>query len=111
VVLPGAFKTNFGGGMLIVGTPIDDYDKYREMVRKLCDYRVEAPDEGNPEKGMDALVDFVRGEGRAAGIEGWPICWATTRLCAQDFAIWEKQPTNGSRLEQNLVQMPFDNLK
>ena len=59
--------------MPIVGTPIDDYNGYREHMRKWRDNREKAPNQGDPEKGMNALVDFVRHEGRATGMEGWPL--------------------------------------
>ncbi|KAI0328782.1 NAD-P-binding protein [Cubamyces sp. BRFM 1775] len=63
VVVPGMFDT--GLSMPIVGSPIADYDRAREELRKRVENRHRLPNQGDPAKGMDALVDVVRGEGRA----------------------------------------------
>ena len=47
--------------------PIADYDAAREELRKRLAMRPRIPNMGDPAKGMDVLVDVVRGEGRAAG--------------------------------------------
>ncbi|KZV64341.1 NAD-P-binding protein [Peniophora sp. CONT] len=74
VVLPGAFNTDPGGGSApISGPPIHDYDDLREQLRRNLEKRKDAPNKGDPEKGMDALVDVVRGEGKAVSKEGWPL--------------------------------------
>ncbi|KAI0666454.1 hypothetical protein C8Q78DRAFT_1059629 [Trametes maxima] len=65
VVVPGAFDT--GLALPIVGTPIADYDQAREALRKRVEGRKNLPNQGDPVKGMEALVDAVRGEGRADG--------------------------------------------
>ncbi|KAI0777435.1 NAD-P-binding protein [Trametes elegans] len=65
VVVPGAFDS--GLELPLVGTPIPDYDSAREELRKRVEGRKSLPNQGDPVKGMDALVDAVRGEGRAQG--------------------------------------------
>lgn len=72
IVAPGAFDS---GLALTVkpGKTISDYDDMRkEMYRRLAERREER-NPGDPVKGMDALVDTVRGEGRAAGKKGVPL--------------------------------------
>ncbi|KAI8973104.1 NAD-P-binding protein [Trametes punicea] len=73
VVVPGTFDS--GLAMPIVGTPIPDYDNAREELRKRVEQRHRQPNQGDPVKGMDALVDVVKGEGRAEGKrkEGEPL--------------------------------------
>ncbi|VDB82733.1 unnamed protein product [Peniophora sp. CBMAI 1063] len=74
VLLPGAFDTNPGGGFpSIPGPQIPDYDDFRERTRQRLEKRRNIPNKGDPEKGMDALVDVVRGEGKAASKSGWPL--------------------------------------
>ena len=74
VLLPGAFNTNPGGGFPpIPGSRIPDYDDFRERTRQKLEKRRNIPNKGDPEKGMDALVDVVRGEGKAANKKGWPL--------------------------------------
>ncbi|KZV64342.1 NAD-P-binding protein [Peniophora sp. CONT] len=74
VLLPGAFNTDPGGGFPpIPAPPIPDYDDFRERLRQNLEKRRNVPNKGDPGKGMDALVDVVRGEGKAASKEGWPL--------------------------------------
>ena len=47
------------------GTPITDYDAARGTLRKQVEWSKHVPGQRNPAKGMNALVDVVRGEGRA----------------------------------------------
>lgn len=72
VVVPGAFDT--GLALPLVGTPIADYDRAREVLRKRVEEREKMPIKGDPAKAMDALMDTVKGEGKAAG-KGKPPLW------------------------------------
>ncbi|KAJ2981759.1 hypothetical protein NUW54_g10830 [Trametes sanguinea] len=65
VVVPGHFDS--GLALPLVGAPIADYDAAREELKKRIAMRDRLPNPGDPEKGMEAVVDAVRGEGRAAG--------------------------------------------
>jgi len=74
ITLPGAFNTDPGGGMPVVGTPITDYDTTRNAIRRYIKERIKhAGEQGDPEKGMNVVVDVVRGEGCAVGKQGWPL--------------------------------------
>ncbi|KAI0312047.1 NAD-P-binding protein, partial [Amylostereum chailletii] len=72
VVAPGMFDTALGTPP-IYGTPISDYDSLRDALRKRISDRTKTKNKGDPEKGMNALVDLVHAEGRAEGKEGWPL--------------------------------------
>ncbi len=72
MVVPGAFDT--GLALPLVGTPIADYDRAREVLRKRVEEREKMPIKGDPVKAMDALMDTVKGEGKAAG-KGKPPLW------------------------------------
>ncbi|KAI0367715.1 NAD-P-binding protein [Pilatotrama ljubarskyi] len=82
VVVPGAFDT--GLALTIDGTPIPDYDKAREELRKRIEGRKRLPNQGDPVKGMDALVDAVRGEGKAKGKVGLPLWLFLGNDCLAD---------------------------
>ncbi|KAI0312669.1 NAD-P-binding protein [Amylostereum chailletii] len=71
VVIPGSFDT--GLVLPIVGTPLPDYDAAREELRRRMKDRENEKNKGDPEKGMNALMDVIRGEGRASGKDGWPL--------------------------------------
>ncbi|KAI0349880.1 NAD-P-binding protein [Trametes cingulata] len=71
VVVPGAFDT--GLTLPVVGTPIPDYDEAREELRKRVEGRKRLPNQGDPVKGMNVLIDVVRGEGKAEGKGGLPL--------------------------------------
>ncbi|KAM5543904.1 hypothetical protein V8D89_002521 [Ganoderma adspersum] len=66
VVSPGTFDTSPRMTVHAPAHPIADYDAAREEVRKRLAMRPRIPNMGDPARGMDALVDVVRGEGRAA---------------------------------------------
>ncbi|KAI0258844.1 hypothetical protein BC834DRAFT_909230 [Gloeopeniophorella convolvens] len=72
VTVPGGFKTNFNAPTR-VGTPLEGYEGVRDFMDKAVPMYVKIP-KGDPALGMDALVDAVRGEGRAAG-HGPPPLW------------------------------------
>ncbi|KAJ7438655.1 hypothetical protein B0H11DRAFT_1829209 [Mycena galericulata] len=72
IVEPAAFRTDaLIGNSVYTGNPIPDYDqmrteaaeRYRKAHRML---------KGDPAKAMEAVVDVVRGEGKAAG-RPWPL--------------------------------------
>ena len=48
---------------------------YGAALRTLVERAKHLPNQGDPAKGMDALVDVVRGEGRAADREGRMPLW------------------------------------
>lgn len=72
IVVPGAFdsglKLDFAPG-----TDIPDYEDARAKIRLGLMLRDQAANPGNPVKGMDVVVDVVRGEGCAAGRQGIPL--------------------------------------
>ncbi|KAI0635368.1 NAD-P-binding protein [Trametes polyzona] len=72
IVVPGAFATGFAPP-LAEPAPIPDYDRAREELRKRLEDRDHAPNQGDPAKGMDALMDVVKGEGKAAGKGKMPL--------------------------------------
>ncbi|KAI1792269.1 NAD-P-binding protein [Ganoderma leucocontextum] len=65
VVSPGTFDTSPRMAVNVPARPIADYDAAREELRKRLAMRPRIPNMGDPAKGMDALVDVVRGEGKA----------------------------------------------
>ncbi len=71
VVVPGTFDTPLAHP--IIGTPIADYDSARAVLRQRVEAAKNMPNKGDPTKGMDALMDAVRGDGRAAGKAGLPL--------------------------------------
>ena len=70
VVSPGTFDTSPRLAVHTPALPIEDYDAAREELRKRLAMRPRIPNMGDPTKGMDALVDVVRGEGKAEGRGG-----------------------------------------
>ena len=82
IVAPGAFDTAMSVPP-VYGDLIPEYDDERKELYKRIAERRKAR-KGDPEKGMDAVVDLVHGEGRAAGKEGWPL-W----LFLGDDCIWD----------------------
>ncbi|KAI0259360.1 NAD-P-binding protein [Gloeopeniophorella convolvens] len=72
VTVPGGFKTKFSAPAR-AGTPLEGYEGVRDFMDKAVPMYVKIP-KGDPALGMDALVDVVRGEGRAAG-RGPPPLW------------------------------------
>ncbi|TFY50877.1 hypothetical protein EVG20_g11280 [Dentipellis fragilis] len=71
-VAPAAFRTQGFTAPTPLGQPIADYDPLRTQLAEVVKKRIlENPEVGDPRKGMEILVDVVRGEGRAAGRE-WP---------------------------------------
>ncbi|TFK50382.1 NAD(P)-binding protein [Heliocybe sulcata] len=72
IVEPGAFRTEG-----IFATPfflenqIPDYDELRTSAQAFYN-SINGTQKGDPVKGMEAVVDVVRGEGRASG-KAWPL--------------------------------------
>jgi hypothetical protein len=74
VVVPGTFDS----GLCIAlkeGPKIPDYDEARATLEAGLAARWKMPNPGSPAKGMDTLVDVVRGEGRAASRGGALPLW------------------------------------
>ncbi|KAG2004832.1 hypothetical protein CC2G_003342 [Coprinopsis cinerea AmutBmut pab1-1] len=71
IVAPGAFRTEGIYGQSYVQTQsLPEYDEARELSIKRFK-SVPGTEKGDPAKGMEILVDVVRGEGKARG-KPWP---------------------------------------
>ncbi|KAJ7319018.1 hypothetical protein DFH08DRAFT_970911 [Mycena albidolilacea] len=70
LVEPGAFRTGIYGQEYLTSNPIADYNQMRSVSASRF-ASVSGTEKGDPAKAMDALVDVVRGEGRAHG-RSWP---------------------------------------
>ncbi|KAA1472754.1 NAD-P-binding protein [Dentipellis sp. KUC8613] len=68
---PAAFRTSGFDPPKPIVDHIDDYDPIRLKMAAIVKERRERSTFGDPRKGMEIVVDVVRGEGRAAGRE-WP---------------------------------------
>jgi len=55
-----------------------DYNEAREVARKRMN-AIAGTEIGDPAKGMELLVDVVRGEGKFEGRE-WPLGWLWVRM-------------------------------
>jgi NAD(P)-dependent dehydrogenase (short-subunit alcohol dehydrogenase family) len=72
VVEPGAFRTaRILARPMFEENPIPDYDDMRATMAERY-RRVAGHQPGDPVKGMQLVVDVVRGEGRARG-RAWPV--------------------------------------
>ncbi|KZV67231.1 NAD(P)-binding protein [Peniophora sp. CONT] len=72
IVIPGTFKTAFTSPE-VVSPKFTDYQYFHDIVAHVIRKKNEDLRVSDPEKGMSVLVDVVRGEGRAARKEGWPL--------------------------------------
>ncbi|KAI0259347.1 NAD-P-binding protein [Gloeopeniophorella convolvens] len=72
IAVPGTFNTNINS-LSRAGTPISDYTEAHRFMDGMVEMYPTVP-KGDPVQGMAALVDVVRGEGRAAG-HGEPPLW------------------------------------
>ncbi|KAI9435290.1 NAD-P-binding protein [Lactarius indigo] len=72
VAVPGGFATKFNA-LTLSGTPLEGYEALRDHLVKFGQNYAKSP-KGDPDLGMSALVDVVRGEGRAAN-HGPPPLW------------------------------------
>ncbi|ESK93408.1 short-chain oxidoreductase [Moniliophthora roreri MCA 2997] len=71
LVAPGAFRTeNIYGIPFHTSNPITDYNAMRESVISQVT-TIPGSEPGDPDKGMEVIVDIVRGEGVAKG-KKWP---------------------------------------
>ncbi|TFY67125.1 hypothetical protein EVG20_g4054 [Dentipellis fragilis] len=66
---PAAFRTSGFDPPKPIVDHIDDYDPIRQQMAAIVKERRERSSFGDPRKGMEIVVDVVRGEGRAAGRE------------------------------------------
>lgn len=64
IAVPGGFATKFNAPTRS-GTPLEGYEALRNHLDELVPKYVKIP-KSDPVLGMEALVDVVRGEGRAA---------------------------------------------
>jgi hypothetical protein len=71
IAAPGSFATKFNAPTRS-GTPLEGYEALRNYLDEFVPKYAKLP-KGDPALGMDALVDVVRGEGRAAGHGPLPI--------------------------------------
>ena len=72
IAVPGGFATKINTPTR-AGTPLAGYETMRDHLDKFLQNYAKIP-KGDPDLGMSALVDVVRGEGRAAG-HGPPPIW------------------------------------
>ncbi|KAH8997873.1 NAD-P-binding protein [Lactarius hatsudake] len=72
IAVPGSFATKFNAPIRS-GTPLAGYEALRDHMDKFVQNYAKIP-MGDPDLGMSALVDVVRGEGRAAN-HGPPPLW------------------------------------
>ncbi|KAK7049935.1 hypothetical protein VNI00_005365 [Paramarasmius palmivorus] len=71
LVAPGAFRTeNIYGIPFHTSNPIPDYDPMRKSIMAAV-ATIPGSEPGDPDKGMEVIVDVVRGEGAAKG-KNWP---------------------------------------
>ncbi|KAI9435289.1 NAD-P-binding protein [Lactarius indigo] len=71
IAVPGGFATKFNAPIR-EGTPIAGYEALHDQLDNFALSYAKAP-KGDPDLGMSALVDVVRGEGRAAGRDSLPL--------------------------------------
>lgn len=72
IVEPGGFQTEgIYGQTFYTSNPIPAYDSMRDNSIKAFG-SIAGTQKGNPDKGMEAVVDVVRGEGMAKG-RPWPL--------------------------------------
>ena len=72
IVEPGAFRTeNILTGPFYEDNTMPEYDKLRNGFKERLK-QINGKQPGDPVKGMNALVDVVRGEGFAKG-RAWPL--------------------------------------
>ena len=73
IIVPGLFRTAFNCPS-IAKPKFDDYTSFHDVAPLYLKKRQTNPDAADPEKGMDVVMDVVRGEGRAAGLKTeWPL--------------------------------------
>ncbi|ETW75276.1 hypothetical protein HETIRDRAFT_331537, partial [Heterobasidion irregulare TC 32-1] len=72
IVAPGSFRTPGIYPPTIVGDPLPGYERLRADTEKRLTTLVTRPNQGDPMRGMDVVVDVVKGEGREEPSE-WPL--------------------------------------
>ncbi|VDC00545.1 unnamed protein product [Peniophora sp. CBMAI 1063] len=72
IVVPGLFRTPFNSPSL-AEPKFDDYKAFHDVAPAYLKKRQTDCEAADPDKGMDVVVDVVRGEGRATGKNGWPL--------------------------------------
>ena len=123
IVAPGSFRTPGIYPPTIVGDPLPGYERLRADTEKRLTTLVTRPNQGDPMRGMDVVVDVVKGEGRvnnvkkdqAQGEEGpaeWPL-WlflgedamndvrAKIGRITKALDVWESVGSNLGFLEKN----------
>ena len=81
-VIPGGFTTKFNAPKRS-GTPLEGYEAMRNYLDELVPKHVKIP-KSDPVLGMEALVDVVRSEGRAAGRGPAPLWLFLGEDCMRD---------------------------
>lgn len=71
IAIPGAFNTKFNSPPR-GGTPLEGYESTHAAMDAALELLAKAP-KGDPALGMEALVDVIRGEGRAVGRGSLPL--------------------------------------
>jgi hypothetical protein len=86
IVEPGAHRTEGIDKEFFMSNPITAYDDMRIMAKQNFD-AIAGTQKGDPTKAMEAVVDVVRGEGKAKG-RPWPLYLALG--CDADEGIRQK---------------------
>jgi hypothetical protein len=89
LAVPGGFTTKFNAPKRS-GTPLEGYETVRNYLDELVPKYVKIP-KSDPVLGMDALVDVVRGEGRAAGHGSTPLWLFLGEDCMRDVRARAEQ--------------------
>src|SRR6266571_7860699 len=82
IVIPGIFRTKMNAQRR-VGAPLPGYETVHAGVDAMIESVASVP-KSDPKLGMDALVDVVRGEGRAAGRKSLPLWLFLGEDCMRD---------------------------
>lgn len=73
IVAPGSFKTEgIYGQQFFNSNPILAYGEFRDATNQRFRTAVGGAQNGDPDKAMEAVVDVVKGEGKAKG-RPWPL--------------------------------------
>jgi hypothetical protein len=82
IAIPGSFKTNLNTPPRR-GTPLQGYESAHAELDAVFELLANTP-KGDPALGMDALLDVIRGEGRAVGHNSLPLWLFLGEDCMRD---------------------------
>jgi hypothetical protein len=81
-VIPGIFNTKINAPQR-VGTTLPDYETVHTSMDAMVKFVANTP-KGDPALGMSAVVDVIRGEGRAVGRKSLPLWLFLGEDCMHD---------------------------